>query len=98
MNRAVRYPWLGVDLGRIIALMRDADQLIQPSQDADDLGGSRQEGNDAHGKLQASSRSPFYPCACPGVGTDGYSRKTGNNRSATAKPPNSTVLYTASPN
>ena len=39
---------LADDLGRPVALVGDADQLVAETDGADDLGGRRQERDDAH--------------------------------------------------
>ena len=97
-NAPPRAEQLGVKEREAPQRIHDYWASVGHPERSDNLSRGRKQGNDAHGKLQASSRTSFYPCACPGVGTAGRSRKTGNNRSASAKPPNSTVLYTASPN
>ena len=48
---------LADDLGRVVALVGDADELVTEPDGADDLGGGWQEGGDAHrGQLSAPTR------------------------------------------
>ena len=52
---------LADDLGRVVALVGDADQLVAEAEGADDLGRRRKEGDDAHRTTRGTQRRGLAP-------------------------------------